>query len=317
MTSGASRPDGGSRLTIGTLAAATGIPPETIRTWERRYGFPVAERKPSGHRVYPLSVVPRLRRVAQVIARGHRPAEVVHATDATLDALLAAIPPAPVPPVVPRSDVPPGDPSFLTDLLDATRRFDTEHLRHAFQADWARLGPLGFLEGRAAPFIVAVGSAWEAGTMDVRHEHCASNCLGDFLRAARLPLEDRAGGPVAVLATLPGELHGIGLQMAAVVFALHGWRPLVLGVDTPGGQIVALAREVPIGAVALSLVRRRPARTVTPDIARLRRSLPRGVPVLVGGSGLPRAPGRAPGTLAGAQRVPDLAALDRWVRGRA
>ena len=64
-------------LSIGALSAATGIPIDTIRTWERRYGFPVAERKPSGHRVYGVQTAPRLRRIAEAIARGHRAAEVV------------------------------------------------------------------------------------------------------------------------------------------------------------------------------------------------------------------------------------------------
>src|SRR5678815_1286064 len=49
-------------LSIGALSAATGIPAETIRSWERRYGFPAAGRKPSGHRVYDLATVLRLRR---------------------------------------------------------------------------------------------------------------------------------------------------------------------------------------------------------------------------------------------------------------
>ena len=79
-------------LSIGALSAATGIPIDTIRTWERRYGFPVPVRKPSGHRVYPLSLVPRLRRAAQAIARGHRAAEVVRASERALDALLESLP---------------------------------------------------------------------------------------------------------------------------------------------------------------------------------------------------------------------------------
>jgi len=34
-----------ARLTIGALSRATGIPVETLRTWESRYGFPEPERK--------------------------------------------------------------------------------------------------------------------------------------------------------------------------------------------------------------------------------------------------------------------------------
>jgi methanogenic corrinoid protein MtbC1 len=302
----------GGLLSIGALSAATGISVETIRTWERRYGFPRAERKPSGHRVYSLATVPRLRRVAQAIARGHRAGEVVSASEAALDALLASLPlrddgQSATPAAAPAGAVPadPGD--WLADARD----FDGERLRRGFHSEWARLGPLEFLERRAAPFLTAIGDAWADGTLDVRHEHFASAALGDFLRSARQPLDDRATGPVAALATLPGELHGLGLQMAAVVFAQVGWRALVLGVDTPVAQIAALAREAPIAAVALSCVQPRAARQrMTASLRALRRELPRRLPLLVGGAA-------APASQAGIETFRDLSALDRWLRSRA
>ena len=83
MTPGASSV---ARLSIGALSRATGIPVETLRTWENRYGFPVPERKPSGHRVYPLSSVPRLRRIAESVAQATFGSLVVHAAGADCDA---------------------------------------------------------------------------------------------------------------------------------------------------------------------------------------------------------------------------------------
>ncbi|HSE27084.1 MAG TPA: MerR family transcriptional regulator, partial [Gemmatimonadales bacterium] len=192
-TPAAPEPVADGLLSIGALSAATGVPVETIRTWERRYGFPVAERKPSGHRVYPLTTVPRLRLIAQALTRGHRAAEVVPAPEPVLESLLAAVPPAPAPPG--RTPLPSGVPADPADLLDAVRGFEAERLKRVLQADWARLGPIEFLERRAAPFLTAVGEAWAAGALDVRHEHFASACLGDFLRAVRMPLDDRATGP--------------------------------------------------------------------------------------------------------------------------
>ncbi|MDT0188268.1 DICT sensory domain-containing protein [Microbacterium sp. ARD31] len=41
-----------SPLTIGDLAARTGVPIATIRSWESRYGFPSPSRAPGGHRRY-------------------------------------------------------------------------------------------------------------------------------------------------------------------------------------------------------------------------------------------------------------------------
>lgn len=293
-------------LSIGALSAATGIPIDTIRTWERRYGYPVPVRKASGHRVYPLSLIPRLRRAAEAIARGHRAAEVVPASERALDALLDSLAELPVEPLglpaVPEQTTQDGD-----ELLALVRAFDTEGLRRRIQNDWARLGPLGFLEGQAAPFLASVGEAWEQGRLDVRHEHFATGVLGDFLRSVRLPLSDRATGPIAALATPPGELHGLGLQMVALVFSFAGWRPLVVGVDTPIAQITSLAREAPLGVVALSLVQPQPRSAAT--IQALRRGLPRRIPLLVGGRGAPRV-----SNTKGVEIMSDLVGLERWLR---
>jgi methanogenic corrinoid protein MtbC1 len=184
--------------------------------------------------------------------------------------------------------------------------FDPEQLKRWFHADWARLGPLEFLEHRAATFLRAVGDAWAEKRLDVRHEHFASAVLGDFLRSVRGPLDDRATGPIVALTTLPGELHGLGLQMAALVFALAGWRALVLGVDTPIEQIAALTSEVPISAVALSWVEPK-GRSSAAQVRALRRRLPRQIPLLIGGAG---APAEVPGVIA----LRDLHALERWLR---
>ena len=297
-------------LSIGALSAATGIPVETIRTWERRYGFPLAARKPSGHRVYPLATIPRLRRIAQAIGSGHRAAEVVPASERSLEDLLAAA--AGMAPGVPAlvqgsSPAPARAPG---DLLAALRAFDAEPLKQSFQQDWARLGPLRFLQEQAAPFLTAVGEAWAEGSLDVRHEHFGSAVLGDFLRAVRLPMDDRAAGPMAALATLPGEFHGLGLQMSALVFGLAGWRTLILGVDTPVAQIAALAREVPLRVVALSCVIKR-GRARTNPLQTLRHLLPSRVALIVGGAAAP-----PPHRFKGVETLSDLGALDRWLHAR-
>ncbi|HEX6315068.1 MAG TPA: cobalamin B12-binding domain-containing protein, partial [Gemmatimonadaceae bacterium] len=276
--------DDAGMLSIGALSVATGVPIETIRSWERRYGFPVAERKPSGHRVYPLSVVPRLRLVSKALASGHRAAEVVAASESALESLLAALP-LPASERVARQ-APDTRPLDDRGIMAAIRRFHADELQRAFQADWTTLGPLGFVQHRAGPLLREVGDAWEAGTIDVRHEHFASACLGDFLRSARMPLGDRATGPVVALATLPDELHGMGLQMSAVVFALAGWRVLMLGTNTPVDQIAAVGREASISAVAISCALPRRKRT-SEALRMLRRRLPRAVPILVGGAGAP------------------------------
>jgi MerR family transcriptional regulator, light-induced transcriptional regulator len=303
---GAVGPGRGARLSIGALARATGIPVETLRTWESRYGYPVPERRPSGHRVYPVASVPRLRRIAEILARGHRAGQVVPASDGELARLLEASPL--VPPAEPGLAAPSAETSTVDELLRLVARFDADRLTRVLLGDWARLSPLRFLELRVSPLVRAVGDAWEAGRLEIRHEHFLSERVGDLLRSLRLPFEERATGPLAALATLPGEQHALGLQMAALTLAAAGWRVLFLGTEVPVAEMGALARDLGAAAVGLSVSRASAAGAARAGVLSLRKKLPRRVALLVGGEGAPKP---APGVIL----MADLRALDAWARG--
>jgi DNA-binding transcriptional MerR regulator len=60
---------------IGAVAQMLGIPAATLRTWEERYGLPVPERSPGGHRVYSRDQVEQLRFVKAQLDQGIPPAD--------------------------------------------------------------------------------------------------------------------------------------------------------------------------------------------------------------------------------------------------
>jgi DNA-binding transcriptional MerR regulator len=60
---------------IGAVARMLDIPPATLRTWEERYGLPVPERSPGGHRLYSRDQVDQLRFVKVQLAQGLAPAD--------------------------------------------------------------------------------------------------------------------------------------------------------------------------------------------------------------------------------------------------
>jgi DNA-binding transcriptional MerR regulator len=54
-----------TQLTIGDVVKATGVGEATLRAWERRFGWPVPQRQPSGHRRYTREDVERILRVLE------------------------------------------------------------------------------------------------------------------------------------------------------------------------------------------------------------------------------------------------------------
>ena len=57
-------------LTIGDVAARTGVSVATLRAWELRYGFPVPARLASGHRRYRVEDVALIEQVERDRASG-------------------------------------------------------------------------------------------------------------------------------------------------------------------------------------------------------------------------------------------------------
>lgn len=297
-------PGAGGRLSIGALSRATGIPVQTLRTWEARYGFPVPQRKSSGHRVYSAALVARLRRMAEAMACGHRAGEIVGASDEQLAVLISTVPAGGA---FSRAVSPADGEGSLEAAMGAVAESDAEILTRLLLSDWARLGVVEFLAERVAPLVRRIGEAWRDGTLEIRHEHFLSERVGDLLRSLRLPFEARAGGPLVVFATLPGEAHGLGLQMAALVTSAAGCRVLQLGTEVPPPQIAELARQRRARAVALSVSLASRAASVRRQVAAVRGLVPRSMRILVGGEG-------ARLTLDGVAVLPSLYALDEWAR---
>jgi len=268
-------------LSVGQLAERTGITPETLRVWERRYGDPRAARLPSGHRRYDPGLVPRLLRVAEGLALGHRPSE------------LLALPPKELEALVRREGRRPR--GAETAWLALVRELRAQELFDALETGARGSAPIDFLERSVAPFLRLIGDEWAAGRLGVRHEHLASEIVEEVLRgmrrrrARRDPLEaDRL-----VLACLPSEQHELGLWMAALLAEERGIPTRVLGPNMPIEEIRRAVDDGPIAAVGVSISLANGGARSHKLLGALRKRLPRGVELVAGGAGARRI-GRGP-----------------------
>jgi methanogenic corrinoid protein MtbC1 len=296
-----SSPASHPRLSIGAVAKATGFSPDTLRVWQKRYGFPVPRRKPSGHRLYSSADVRRLRRISEALARGHRPGQVVPLAEPRLESLLTDRELTGV--------AGPQRPPVLRSLMDLVRGHKGPELTSALLADAAGLGPLEFLRLRVVPMITEVGESWSRGELGIHHEHLFSQRLEDVLRNVRLPFERGASGPGITLAAFSGEEHGLGIQMTALIAAFVGLEPHVLGTDTPVPEIVAAFQAQRSAAIGVSISVSTAGPRSHDQLEQLRRAVPAGVPILVGGMGARRS--HPPG---GCVIIDDLQGMHDWMR---
>jgi DNA-binding transcriptional MerR regulator len=232
-------------FSIRVASRLTGISCDTLRMWERRYGYPKPRRNASGVRLYSDKDIERLLLVARALHAGYRAREAIRLPAADLRSRLAASAEARLESTE--------ETSLTAAVLSSLLADDADALRADLQRAVAVLGPEGFVRQLCAPLLREVGDAWASGRLEPRQEHLLATALSAQLRALLFAYDHVATGPVVVLATLPGEAHGLGLDMVALFCALRGARPRLLGVELPAQQIVRAAHALDAKAVGISL----------------------------------------------------------------
>lgn len=258
-------------LSIGDMCSETGLSADVIRVWERRYGFPLPVRLPSGHRRYRREDLNRLRLMAKAVALGHRPSEASKATETGL-----------------RDWLSPTDDPRVEALFRAVVDMDSESIRAQLREAQIRLDWKPFLQLVVSPLLDRVGMAWADGTIGIHQEHLVTEVLEDFLRELRQCCRPRPGRGAVLLATLPGERHRLGLLMAALAYAAAGTRTELLGVDLPVASIAQAARVLAVDQVAVSLSIQSSGESTRRLLMDLKDRLPEGCRLLVGGQGASR-----------------------------
>jgi MerR family transcriptional regulator, light-induced transcriptional regulator len=249
-------------IRIGELSRRTGVSPELLRAWERRYGLFEPERSPGRFRLYAESDVSRVLAMRSQISRGLSAAEaarVVLAEDANGRGPLPDVPGAVL-----------SEP--LDDLRAALAGFDEAAAHAALDRLLASLSFDSFLRDAVLPILRELGDGWERGEVTVAQEHFASNLLRGRLLALGRGW-GRGMGRHALLAAPPGEQHDMGLVILGLALRDRGWRVTFLGADTPIETIVDTARRVAPEVVVLSTLAplAQPARAAAGELARNQR----------------------------------------------
>ena len=278
---------------VGRVSRLTGVSPDLLRAWERRYAAVQPIRTPGGTRRYRAEDIDRLRLLKAAVDSGHRIGEVAKLSSAELERRILN---APVPERAP-----------IEEVLHALERLDGGAAEQLISSQLAMLGPVRFAKEFALPLAQGLGDGWMSQRICIASEHLGSALLRSLLGSALRPTVAHRGAPVVVFATVPDERHEIGLLIAALTALGAGANPLYLGSDLPLEEIVLAARRTGAQAVAIGAVVT-PPDELTSALLRLRAELPARVELWVGG-----AAARSLEVPHGVQRLDSLTRLEQRV----
>ncbi len=224
----------------------TGLKPDTIRAWERRYGVPKPRRTAGGHRLYSQRDIDLLKwmnarqheglSISRIVdlwkgleAEGKDPLQVTSHNLMRQNILL--------------SDV--GELANLRqDWIQACLNFDEPRAEQTVSQAFA-LFPLNtvvldvLLRG-----LAEIGEGWYRGDVAVQQEHFASALAARRLQTliAASPAPTRAER--VVLACPPEEQHTVSLLVINLFLRRQGWEVIDLGANVPLDRLESMVESL-------------------------------------------------------------------------
>ncbi|MFC5177351.1 MerR family transcriptional regulator [Nocardioides taihuensis] len=255
------------------VAALTGIPPDTLRAWERRYGVVTPGRSASGYRVYDDAAVRRLAAMRALVEAGCPPREAAQRVSSGTT----------VGPVTDSADGaraagargPGGELAGLATGVDVAALGSV--LDAAFAAPFEEV-----VDDWLMPELERLGEAWAAGRVPVGGEHFVSAAVqrrvSGVLETAQVP----PGAPRVVVGLAGGCRHELGVLSFAALLRRRGVDAIYLAGDLPPESWVVTVPGPSVAAVVLGVPMAEDAPATREALAALAAAYP-GLPLHAGG----------------------------------
>lgn len=279
------RPPSKEKHPIRVVARRTGLSPDVIRAWERRYGAVSPSRTSTSRRLYSDEDVERLLLLAQVTAAGRRIGDVARLSPAKLRAMVEEDREAASRVGVsgPAASGATSAERHLAAALEAVRTLDAAALERVLGEAAMHLAAPLLIDGVLVPLMSIAGELWRSGELRPAHEHLLTAVVRSFLGSRGNGVASEPA-PELVVATPTGQRHELGALIAAVAAAADGWRVTYLGADLPAEDIAAATLGRGARAVALSIIFPADDPRMVPELRTLRARLGEKIALLVGGA---------------------------------
>lgn len=263
-----------------TVAAMTGLTPDLIRAWERRYQVVAPIRGARGARLYTAGDVAHLRLLARAVGGGRAIGDVAALQSGELEKLVAQKPPD-----GPELDSPQTIPSrehFVARILERLDRFDDAGVASLLGDAVVGLGARNFAHGVAMPLVHRAGTLWAEGKLPMAAEHLLTATLRNLL-GGLIQRRVQTGRPL-LLTTPAGERHELGLLLVALLALDTGVNVVNLGVDLPAAEIVEAAKHRRARVVGLSVVGSENHAQAVRELRAIQMALPADTEMWLGGA---------------------------------
>lgn len=266
-------------LPLRLVVSRTGLKPETIRAWERRYGAVRPARTPGGTRQFSEEDVARLLHLKTLRDRGRDLLQIAKLPTERLAAMVDAEREHESE-QAPRQAPPPLN-EEQERYIAAIERLDAREASALLRSLTQGLGNVELLVRIAIPLMWQVGYRWAEGTLGVAQEHMVSAQLRQLLLGRLEQIEVPEGAPKLLFTTPAGQPHEFGILAGSVAAKESGFDVLYLGPELPSEEIIWAVAQSKADVLVLSVIRRM-SESEMEHVERLVETLAPRVPIWIG-----------------------------------
>ena len=267
-------------FSIGAVERDTGIGRDTLRIWERRYGFPFPERNSKGERVYSEEQIRVLQLIKRLLDQGMRPGKIVGLEESELNSIAQGI--------QTQQKEEPINQAHINELIECVAYHKTQCLWDLLEQALIQQGMKVFVTETIAPLVYLIGDKWAKGELNVFEEHFLTRQLTLFLDSVISKMPVNANSETVILATLPGEPHSLGLLMLEGLLRERGVMAINLGTEMPMDQLIMASEQYQAKCLFLSFSGAYNSNGLRNELIELAERLPDTLSVYVGGAGVKR-----------------------------
>jgi MerR family transcriptional regulator, light-induced transcriptional regulator len=225
------------------VARETGVPADTFRAWERRYGVPRPQRTAGGHRLYSERDIATIRWLRDRTDEGVNISHAVMLLTNTLD---------------PTETAPEGNDEarafrqLADEIVEALTIFNSPQADQILSEAFSIYPLERVLLELVQPAMVEIGERWHRGEINVAVEHFATQFVRRKLASLLSIFEGGARRATIVVGCAPGELHDLGALLSALFLVRRGWHVVYLGPQVPLFDLLETVEAVKPSLVCLS-----------------------------------------------------------------
>lgn len=261
---------------IKAITSLTGLTPETLRAWERRYDCISPNRSDNGRRTYTQADLEKLKLLVELTRQGHAIGKIATLNHEELANFRQQV------------SHPSRDGQFVVcdQIIDALQNYQIEHCEQLLKRSLLAYAPLDYARNILLPALQRVGQLWHEEKINIAQEHMFSSCVKRIILAMVNNLHQPSKlNPSILFATPSGEPHEFGILISCLLAASQHYTCYYVGADLPAQDILDTCKHLKPNIVVLGLIKTPPEAESIKQLDRILKQTDQHTQIWLGGPG--------------------------------